>query len=143
VAPKSTETKTTAGTGTHANATATNGSGNADTAGTRGGPGAPGGSVTAAEEQTYFKIVAARFNEGWNPPLTTVATGRDLIATLRIRVSSDGAVKSATMTRGTGNREVDASVEAAISRFTKVPPPPAGLLAGGVMDKQVAVVLDQ
>ena len=98
--------------------------------------------MSGAEKLTYFKLVGARFREGWNPPLTTIATGRDLIATLRIKVGADGTVRSAVMTEGTGNREMDASVEAAIPRFTKVPPPPAGLLVDGVLDTQMAVVLD-
>jgi TonB family protein len=122
------------------------GPGNAEHEGKTGGPGARGGTATgalsAAQLGTYFNSVGARFKEVWNQPLTTEATGHDLTATVRIRVNPDGTVLSAVMEKGTGNREVDASIEAAIPKFKKVPPPPAPLLKDGVMDEKMAVIYD-
>ena len=122
-----------------------NASGEADTAtnpGTKGGAGAAGSTLTQTQLETYFASVGARFKEVWEQPLTVEKSGKDLTATVRIRVGPDGVVQSATLVRSTGNREVDASIEAAIPKFRKVPSPPAALLKNGVMDEQMAVILD-
>jgi TonB family protein len=110
--------------------------------GTKGGPGSPGGSVTGAEVQSYFKEVSNCYRRVWDKPLTVIATGQDISAIVRLRVQSDGTVLSATLQRPTGNREVDASIEAAFPKFQKVPPPPAGLLRNGVMEENMAIIYD-
>ncbi len=125
-----------------ANTSAKTGTGTATNQGTKGGAGAPGGGITQTQLETYFASVGARFKEVWEQPLTVEQSGSDLTATVRIRVGSDGAVQSATLVRSTGNREVDASIESAIPKFRRVPPPPAALLKNGVMDEQMAVILD-
>lgn len=125
-----------------ADTTAKTGTGTATNPGTKGGAGAAGGALTQSQLETYFASVGARFKEVWEQPLTVEQSGKDLTATVRIRVGPDGVVQSATLVRSTGNREVDASIEAAIPKFRKVPAPPAALLKNGVMDEQMAVILD-
>ena len=110
--------------------------------GTKGGPGAPGGSVSGAELQTYFKTVSNCYRQVWDKPLTVISTGQDLSAIVRLRVSASGEVLSVIMQRPTGNREVDASIEAAFPKFQKVPPPPTGLLRNGVMEENMAIIYE-
>ncbi len=141
-AKKPTFTKPGANGSGEANTSAKTGAGTATNQGTKGGAGAPGGGLTQTQLETYFASVGARFKEVWEQPLTVEQSGKDLTATVRIRVGTDGAVQSATLVRSTGNREVDASIEAAIPKFRRVPPPPAALLTNGVMDEQMAVILD-
>jgi TonB family protein len=118
-------------------------SGNAGTrGGTKGGPGSPGGSVSGAELQSYFKTVSNCYRQVWDKPLTVIATGQDLSAIVRLRVNAAGEVLSVTMQRPTGNREVDASIEAAFPKFQKIPPPPAGLLHKGVMEENMAIIYE-
>ena len=125
-----------------ADTSAKTGTGTATNSGTKGGAGAAGGGLTQTQLETYFASVGARFKEVWEQPLTVEQSGKDLVATVRIRVGPDGSVQSATLVRSTGNREVDASIETAIPKFRKVPPPPSALLKNGVMDEQMAVILD-
>jgi TonB family protein len=127
--------------GSSTNSSSTNG--NLGTpGGTKGGPGAPGGSVSGAELQTYFKTVSNCYRQVWDKPLTVISTGQDLSAIVRLRVSAEGEVLSVVMQRPTGNREVDASIEAAFPKFQKVPPPPSGLLRNGVMEENMAIIYE-
>ena len=96
---------------------------------------------TGAEVQSYFKTVSNCYRQVWDKPLTVVATGNDITAIVRLRVQSD-ARSSATLQRPTGNREVDASIEAAFPKFQKVPPPPSSLLRNGVMEENMAIIYD-
>jgi len=110
--------------------------------GTKGGPGSPGGSATGRELQSYFTTVGNCYRELWDKPLTVIATGQDLSAIVRLRVNAKGEVLSVTMQRPTGNREVDASIEAAFPKFKKVPPPPPGLLQNGVLEENMAIIYE-
>ncbi len=122
--------------------TAKTGAGTANNPGTKGGSGAQGGTLTESQLAAYFAQVGSRFKEVWNQPLTISGTGQDITAIVRIRVGADGTVMSATLERGTGNSDVDASILSAIPRFKKVPPPPPALLKGGVMDEKMEVIYD-
>ena len=110
-------------------------------AGANPGPGAPNGGVSGAEVQTYYGIVGSRFKSVWDNPLTTISTGQELVARVRLRINADGTILSATLVRSTGNQEVDSSIEKAFPRFQKVPPPPAGLLKAGVFEESMDVIL--
>jgi TonB family protein len=92
--------------------------------------------------QSYFKTVSNCYRQVWDKPLTVVATGNDITAIVRLRVQSDGTVLSATLNGPTGNREVDASIEATFPKFQKIPPPPSGLLRNGVMEENMAIIYD-
>jgi protein TonB len=138
--PKITDSKAGAtGSGT-AKTTARTGSGDAANAGTKGGPGAPGG--TDALLLGYFKKIEARFHEEWQQPLTVVRSGRDVEAYVRLRALPDGTVESLKLVKPTGNLEVDQSIEGALLRVTKVERPPAALLKNGILDEMVAFILE-
>jgi TonB family protein len=119
---------------------APSGSGNATNAGTKGGPGAPGGST--AMLTAYFKKVEAQFHREWEQPLTVVRSGKDVEAHVRLRAAADGTVESLKLVKPTGNLEVDQSIEQALQRVKKVEKPPAELLKNGVLDELVAFILE-
>lgn len=127
------------GDGTGSGKAAT-GSGSATNAGTKGGPGAAGGSDAALHR--YFSKVEAQFHQEWNQPLTVVRSGREVGAYVRLRAAADGTVESLTLVKPTGNLEVDQSIEHALQRVKKLEKPPAELLKGGVLDEMVEFVLE-
>jgi TonB family protein len=126
-----------AGTGT---GNAASGSGNATNAGTKGGPGAAGGSTAALT--AYFKKIEVQFHREWTQPLTVVRSGKDVEAHVRLRATADGTVESLKLVKPTGNLEVDQSIEQALQRVKKVEKPPAELLKNGVLDELVAFILE-
>ena len=126
-----------AGTGT---GDAKSGSGNATNAGTKGGPGAAGGSTAVL--LGYFKKIETQFHREWEQPLTVVRSGHDVEAHVRLRASADGTVESLKLVKPTGNLEVDQSIEQALQRVKKVEKPPAELLKNGVLDELVAFILE-
>ncbi len=119
---------------------APSGAGDATNAGTKGGPGAPGGS--AALLLGYFKKVEQQFHREWEQPLTVVRSGREVEAHVRLRASADGTVESLRLVKPTGNLEVDQSIEQALLRVKKVERPPAEILKNGVLDELVAFILE-
>jgi len=133
-------------TGTRANSTGTgastarSGTGDATNAGSKGGPGAPGGADSVL--LGYFKKVEAQFRQEWQQPLTVVRTGNNVEAHVRLRTAPDGTVESLTLVKPTGNLEVDQSIEKALLRVHKVERPPAELLKNGVLNELVAFVLE-
>ncbi len=127
------------GTGT-GSGNAQSGSGNATSPGTKGGPGAAGGSTAALT--VYFKKVEAQFHREWTQPLAVVRSGRDVEAHVRLRAAADGTVESLKLVKPTGNLEVDQSIEQALQRVRKVEKPPAELLKNGMLDEMVAFILE-
>ncbi len=119
---------------------AASGSGNATNPGTKGGPGAAGGSTAALT--AYFKKVEVQFHREWTQPLTVVRSGKDVEAHVRLRASADGTVQSLKLVKPTGNNEVDQSIEQALQRVKKLDKPPAELLKNGVLDELVAFILE-
>lgn len=116
------------------------GSGDSANAGTKGGPGAAGGSNSVL--LGYFKKVESQFHREWEQPLTVVRSGRDVEAHVRLRAAADGTVESLKLVKPTGNLEVDQSIEQALQRVTKLERPPAELLKNGVLDELVAFILE-
>ena len=126
-----------AGTGT---GNAPSGTGNATNAGTKGGPGAAGGSTAVL--LGYFKKIETQFHREWEQPLTVVRSGKDVEAHVRLRAAADGTVESLKLVKPTGNLEVDQSIEQALLRVKKVERPPAELLKNGILDELVAFILE-
>lgn len=90
----------------------------------------------------YFKKVTEQFRHEWQMPLTGVRSGTQITADVRLRAGPDGTVEALTLEKPTGNLEVDKSIEKALRNVRKVDHPPAELLKGGVLDEQVAFILD-
>ncbi len=126
-----------AGTGT---GNAPSGTGNATNVGTKGGPGAAGGSTAVL--LSYFKKIETQFHREWEQPLTVVRSGKDVEAHVRLRAGADGTVESLKLVKPTGNLEVDQSIEQALLRVKKVERPPAELLKNGILDELVAFILE-
>jgi outer membrane biosynthesis protein TonB len=126
-----------AGTG---KGSAKSGSGDSTNAGTKGGPGAAGGSNAVL--LGYFKKVEQQFHREWEQPLTVVRSGKDVEAHVRLKAAADGTVESLVLVKPTGNLEVDQSIEQALQRVKKVERPPAELLKNGVLDEMVAFILE-
>jgi outer membrane biosynthesis protein TonB len=127
------------GTGT-GQGDAHSGSGNATNAGTKGGPGAAGGSTAAVT--AYFKKVEMQFHREWVQPLNVASSSRVVQATARLRASADGTVESLKLVKPTGNVEVDRSIEEALQRMKKIDRPPAELLKNDVLDELVEFDLE-
>jgi protein TonB len=127
------------GAGT-ASGNAASGSGNATNAGTKGAPGAAGGSTAAVT--AYFKKLEMQFHREWVQPLNVASGSREVQATARLRASADGTVESLKLVKPTGNAEVDRSIEQALQRMQKIDRPPAELLKNGVLDELVEFDLE-
>jgi len=138
--PKITDSAAKPGGGGTGTGDAPAGAGNATNSGTKGGPGAAGG--TNALLNGYFKKVEAQFHREWEQPLTVVRNGRDVEAHVRLRAAADGTVESLSLVKPTGNHEVDQSIEKALRRVTKVERPPAELLRNGILNELVAFILE-
>jgi outer membrane biosynthesis protein TonB len=139
-APKISDSKSRMVGATAGKADAGQGSGDAAAAGTKGGPGAAGGSDAVL--LGYFKKIEMQFHREWEQPLTVERTGRSVEAYVRLRAAPDGTVESLKLVKPTGNNEVDHSIEEALRRVTKVERPPASLLKNGVLDEMVAFILE-
>ena len=126
-----------AGTGS---GNAASGTGNATHTGTKGGPGAAGGTTAAL--QSYFAKVEPVIHREWKPPQTVVSSSREVEAHVRLRVAADGTVESLKLVKPTGNVEVDKSIEDALQRVKKLERPPAELLKNGVLEASVEFVLE-
>ena len=127
------------GTGT-GSGNAASGNGNATNAGTKGGPGAPGG--TSAAVTAYFSKVEMQFHREWVQPLNVASSTRVVHATARLRAAADGTVESLKLEKPTGNAEVDRSIEQALQRMKKLDRPPAELLKNGALDEMVEFELE-
>jgi outer membrane biosynthesis protein TonB len=119
---------------------APSGSGDSTNAGTKGGPGAAGGSTAAL--QSYFKKVEPVIHREWKPPQTVVSSSREVEAHVRLRVAADGTVELLELVKPTGNVEVDKSIEEALQRVKKLERPPVELLKNGVLEASVEFVLE-
>lgn len=139
-APARSATATTAATGNGTNAEGTDRS---STEQGSGRAGAPNGAAVAAERQTYYAAVGERFRVTWNlyKPLVGEGSGKELTARVHIKISPTGSVQQITLTRSTGNQEVDASIERAFKDFKSVSAPPAILLQSGLFESDMAIIL--
>ena len=131
---------TTAATG---NGTNTEGSDRDSREQGNGRAGAPNGAAVAAERQTYYAAVGERFRVTWNlyKPLVGEGSGQELTARVHIKISPTGSVQQITLTRSTGNQEVDTSIERAFKDFKSVSAPPAILLQSGQFESDMAIIL--
>ena len=138
--PTRSATATTAATGNGTNA---EGSDRSSTEQGSGRSGAPNGAAVAAERQTYYAAVGERFRVTWNlyKPLVGEGSGQELTARVHIKISPTGSVQQITLTRSTGNQEVDTSIERAFKDFKSVGAPPAILLQSGQFESDMAIIL--
>jgi TonB family protein len=105
--------------------------------------GSANGSVSAAELQNYFGAVGEEFRGCWKTykPLFGESSGGSLTAMVHVRIDRSGSVVEATLTRSTGNQDVDASIRKAFTDFKRVPAPPTALLKSGIFESNMAVIL--
>lgn len=74
-------------------------------------------------EVGYYNLVRERMYNAWTPP--PALSGRDGVRTeVTIRVLRDGTIGRRTMTRASGNREMDDSVMLAVNAVTFLKPLP-------------------
>jgi TonB family protein len=137
-APTRAATAAATGSGTNAEGTDRN-----STEKGSGRAGAPNGAAVAAERQTYYASVGERFRVTWNlyKPLVGEGSGQELTARVHIKISPTGSVQQITLTRSTGNQEVDTSIERAFKDFKSVGAPPAILLQSGQFESDMAIIL--
>jgi TonB family protein len=117
-------------------------------AGTKSGPGAAGGTGTnafvAEQMKRYGDLIESRFRAIWDQPVTGESNGaRNLVGTISFRVGADGSVVSIRVSKSTGNRLVDDSLEAVCNRVKSLPAPPAAILSGGHFQSSIEMVLDR
>jgi TonB family protein len=116
--------------------------------GTKTGPGAAGGtgtSVVVAEAmKKYGNQIEARFNALWEQPVTGDTTSaQKLMGTISFRVAADGAVVWIKLSKSSGNRLVDDSLEAVCRRVKSLPPPPPSICPSGFFQNGIVMVLDR
>jgi TonB family protein len=119
------------------------GDGDATNPGTKGGPGAPGGSASAIMEarMKYGDIVGNRFKMTGAPTKPTSVSGeRDFSVLMRFKIGRDGTVMSVVIVSPSGNAPVDEWITSTIPKFERVPPPPPELLRDGVYEDSYEVI---
>jgi TonB family protein len=87
-------------------------------------------------------MLRERFTNRWNQPMSVVRTGRDLITTVKIRISKDGTITSRELVNSSGNSVVDDSVMEAAQKVVAVDPLPNGL-GGEFYEVKIDFKLDQ
>ncbi len=116
--------------------------------GTKPGPGAAGGTGTsaevAAELKRYGELIEGKFRNVWQQPLTGVdGNAGAQIGVIRFRVSADGAVLWARVSKSSGSRIVDDSLEAVCKNISSLPPPPKAIQRDGFFESSIEMVLDR
>ncbi|MGQ9654310.1 MAG: energy transducer TonB, partial [Thermodesulfobacteriota bacterium] len=86
-------------------------------------PAGGGGGTMAAEETRYLQMLQQRIEENWRAYLPPE---QGVLGEVRIRISSDGAIREFSFVKGSGKSHVDASIVSAIKKVV-LPPPPSGL----------------
>jgi TonB family protein len=129
-------------------AQANSGTGATAQSGTKPGPGAAGGTGTSAEVATelkrYGELIEGRFRNVWQQPLTGVdGNAGAQIGVIRFRVSADGAVLWARVSKSSGSRIVDDSLEAVCKNIASLPPPPKAIQRDGFFESSIEMVLDR
>ena len=84
----------------------------------------------------YNEMIRDRFHSQWDQP--TVAGGASAsndVALLTIRVEKDGRISSASLSRSSGNEQMDASVRSAAEHVKKIEPLPAALAKNDVSSR--------
>ena len=116
--------------------------------GTKAGPGAANGtgsSVVIAEAmKNYGNLIQAHFDRLWNQPVV----GEDgnagaQIGVIRFRVSADGTVAFARVSKSSGSSIVDDSLESVCKRATRLPAPPLSIQRDGFFESSIEMVLSR
>jgi TonB family protein len=80
----------------------------------------PGGPAYAS----YNLVLRKFYEDAWRPP--QVATDNEPIVEVEVTIARDGRVLAARITKKSGKRELDASVQTTLDRVKKVAPFPSG-----------------
>jgi len=91
-----------------------------------------GGGPAYAEYSQYVKML---YENAWQAPNDTATD--DAITQVRVTINSDGNVSSAHITRGSGDAQVDRSVQRTLDRVTFIRPFP-----DGAKDKQRTYIIN-
>ncbi len=126
----------------------TAGTGATTQSGTKPGPGAAGGTGTSAEVATelkrYGELIEGKFRNAWQQPLSGVeGNGGAQIGVIRFRIAADGAVLWARISKSSGSRIVDDSLEAVCKNIASLPPPPKAIQRDGFFESSIEMVLDR
>lgn len=142
-APKPEHTREGATGSGEANTNARTGTGNATSAGTKGGPGAAGG-VSQSMLAAYGDVVGSKFKAVGAPrkPVSVEGNNREFSAILHVKIARDGTVLSTSLQTPCGNQLVDDWIRATIPDFKQVPPPPAELVRDGPFEASMQVIYE-
>ena len=92
----------------------------------------------------YGNEIESRFNAVWEQPVTADdSSARKLMGTISFRVAANGTVMWIKVSRSSGNRLVDASLEAVCRKIKNLPPPPLSICSGGTFQSGIEMVLDR
>lgn len=131
------------GTSTAMNKTSGATGGNGAGSGNGKGPGKTGNGSGTSEFGWYFSMIHDRFHSRWDQPTTLARGGQDIVTTLKIRISKDGAIQSREIVHSSGDNTMDQSVMTAAERVLEIDPLPAGLGNGEFFEINIAFKLDQ
>jgi TonB family protein len=119
------------------------GTGDAPGTGNGKGPGKSGSGSGASEFGWYFSMIHDRFHSRWDQPNTIPLESKDIVTTLKIRISKDGNILSREIVHSSGDTTMDKSVMTAAERVQQIDPLPAGLGNGEFYEVNIAFKLDQ
>jgi len=103
-----------------------------NTTGGGGGPGLPGGIGTPGGAGTmpasYYDAVSVYLYDLWDQPGKAELKGLKPTVTVHISIDASGNVRSAQITKKSGNQAMDTSVEEMVSKLKTLPKPPQGAM---------------
>lgn len=116
--------------------------------GTKTGPGAANGTgssvVIAQAMKDYGRLIQGHFDGLWNQPVVGEdANAGAQIGVIRFRVAADGTVVFARVSKSSGSRIVDESLESVCKRATRLPSPPLSIQRGGFFESSIEMVLSR
>jgi protein TonB len=91
-------------------------------------PEKPAAKPAPGQVTFYQSRIQAAVAKEWLRPYHLAYNGKtDLAATVRLRVRRDGTISDVTLTKASGNKELDESVLTAAKRVKQVPPLPESI----------------
>lgn len=108
--------------------------------------GAAGGTGTnaaiAADMNRYRELVQLRFGSLWEQPVVGVdAGGGAQMGIIHFRVSANGTVTSARLSKSSGSSLMDDSLNTLCNRIKSLPPPPASIAPNGFFENIIEMRL--
>ncbi len=91
-----------------------------------------GGGIDHGVLTAYHELIHDRFYSQWEQP-TTIPTEHkhDFLCTLELTIEPDGTISHVALSKPSGNPIMDASVQAAAAKVSKIAPLPRGITAAG------------